>query len=311
MASARPAKETIRRLWIDSFQKAMDDGAGNEPPVYLTLPGAGGREIEMLVEAELIALTEVGAIAQEDVHKVVALESDNDAALELLQAYPGLNIEPKELDQFLGGQTYMNWPGRDRKRVCRAAVTNLDLNKALECSIEGGQLSFPLVSLIEKLAYIHAQDTARNWRLCLTLNATVSWKDRAFGEVQRFLSENFAQDDEFRAASTSMLGEDLVGRIRQTSVKCSELTKRQSQEILMVLVPKRIAHQVHGDGWKVSTVENLRYGGSGKRAPMVTWILDFLWDSRSSSSPAEVYKESLGEVLDHAGSIEDDGAVSR
>ena len=79
----------------------------------------------------------------------------------------------------------------------------------------------------------------------------------------------------------------------------------------MVLVPKRIAFDVHRDGWSVETTENIRYGGTDHRAPMVTWIMRFRWDARASTHPETVYREALASALLRCGQIDANGNLTR
>jgi hypothetical protein len=86
---------------------------------------------------------------------------------------------------------------------------------------------------------------------------------------------------------------------------------QRQQRVLMVLVPKQIAFDAHTRGWSIDTVENLRYGGFGDRAPMVTWVLRFSWDARARTQPEQLYREALGRALARQGHIDAEGVLRR
>ena len=94
------------------------------------------------------------------------------------------------------------------------------------------------------------------------------------------------------------------------NIELSSLPAVDQQHMLMALVPKKVAHGSAGIGWRIDTRENLRYGGSGGRAPMVTWILDFRWDERGSSEPTSLYRESAAAAIETPGQIAEDGRIS-
>ncbi len=77
----------------------------------------------------------------------------------------------------------------------------------------------------------------------------------------------------------------------------------------MAFVPKRIADLVRTQGWRVETVHNIAYGGSG-HASMVTWVLRFHWDLRVTSTPDAVYRDSVRSVLSAPGLIAENGTLT-
>lgn len=128
-----------------------------------------------------------------------------------------------------------------------------------------------------------------------------------------FLAHNFQDEPAFSAQAKVVLGDELHGAICECpdEAKLCQRNTDEQQNVLTVLVPKRIAHESHQRGWHVGTVENLRYGGFDGKAPMVTWILHFTWDERTSTEPIVVYRESLKLALQNQGYIDAQGRVCR
>jgi len=299
MAEERPEKNTMRDLWAERVgeiaAQGIDGGDNPPPPLYLSLCGAKGLDIVKLAEHGIVARTETGAIAEADLGKIVAVESNTDAAQELREAFFGLDVFDSPIEDLLSMPSDLRWPDKKLRRILRSRIVNLDLNKALAVRIKQNQLQFPLVKMIEKFAVLHAQDPHVDWCLCLTLHADLALDKGALGRVASFLAENFKKEEAYAAASSGLLGVELYEQLKDG--KCSDavfngLHPADIQNLLMALIPKRIISDTHRHGWKVTTRRNLRYG-TAPAAPMVSWILDFEWDPRGSSAPQELYSESL------------------
>lgn len=313
MAAQRPEKLAVRELWVREVRRADSETPDCAIPLYLTLPGRQGGDLRALVDAGIIGLTETGAIAATDPIRIVAVESSTDAILELNQTFPGLKILEQRLEDLLQATSDLAWPSKENRRWFRAQVVNFDLNKSLHAEVRQGQLVFPLLRMVEKVARLHAQEPCVDWTLCLTLHGELAWKDDADALVCRFLANNFQIEPEFSAQAKAVLGADIHDAICNTPSR-AKLHKRSiddQQNVLTVLVPKRIAHESHQQGWHVATIENLRYGGSQGRAPMVTWILRFTWDERASTEPSLIYREALQLALRNQGYIDVNGRVLR
>jgi hypothetical protein len=315
MAEERPEKDTMRGLWAECVGKmAAQDVAGGDdssPPLYLSLCGAKGLDILKLVERGIVGRTETGAIAEADLGKIVAVESDPDAAVELRENFSGLDVFDRKVEELLSMPSDMAWPDKKLRRILRSKVVNLDLNQALEARIKQNQLQFPLVKMIEKFAILHAQDPHVDWSLCLTLHADLALDAGALGRIASFLAENFKKEEVYGAASSGLLGAELYEKLNEG--KCPDdvieaLGPDDIQNLLMALIPKRIISDTHRHGWKVTTRRNLRYG-IDPAAPMVSWILDFEWDPRGSSAPQELYSESLGGAVTGVEEIDTSGQL--
>jgi hypothetical protein len=309
MAAERPEKQTVRALWVGEVELADGSEPPEPVPLYLTMPGAAGRDIQALVDHGMIDLTETGAIADAERLRLVAVEHSPSAVVELQRRFPGLKILEQPLHSLLHSTSPVTWPVGEHKTLFRAQVVNLDLNGPLGGDVENGQLSFPVLGLVRKLATLHAVSPYVDWTLCLTLHGELAWTKDSEHLACEFLAANFANDATFSEQARAVLGDDLHRAICEdpTAAGVCDLPVIDQQGVLMVLVPKRIAFDAHREGWAVDTVENLRYGGTRRRAPMVTWVLRFTWDVRASTQPEAVYHDALSRALGRRGSIDVNG----
>jgi hypothetical protein len=306
MDERRPEKETMRGLWAEAVRTAK--GTQNGPPLYLTLPGANGLDIEHLINAGMLRLAENDrAIAPEDIWKVVAVERSNAACLELRKRWSGLRVLNEDIRGVLASTGPLRWPQGDRELWCRAHVVNLDLNSSLTCERDAaGKLVFPTVQVIWKLAQLHMKNPALDWILCLTVAANITWQLEDCRLVQRFLKENFRNEEVFAAESRALLGERFFKAIvDEEALDMKRISASDQQRLLMVFVPKKIVTETYGLGWSIATSHNLRYG----KKPMVSWLMRFAQEPRAASEPRAVYSESLAETLSNAGSIGPDGEL--
>lgn len=309
MAEDRPEKGTVRNLWADEIERVRDRSGPGLEPLFLTLCGAATFDIDVLLERGIVEVTEVGGIATKDARAVVAVESNQDAVVEIVRKYPGLKVLDKPIRDILQSESELAWPARETRVFCRAGVVNLDLDESLQASVAGGQITFPVLEWIRKFAVLHAQPPRFDWSLCLTLHGEISWEDPVAQAMQAFLAENFGESSAFADGCRDLFGETMYGRIEAKELDFATLNRPQQQKLLMALVPKRISHLTARGGWLVRTTRNLRYGGHGKYAPMVTWIMEFISDERASAQPLETYRESLDSVLASAGAILADGNI--
>jgi hypothetical protein len=315
MVEERPEKDAMRELWAecvgDAAAEDVTEGDGPSPPLYLSLCGAKGLDIIKLVEHGIVARTETGAIAEADLGKIVAIESDPDAAEDLRKTFSGLDVFDRKFEDLLSMPSDMAWPDKKVRRILRSRVVNLDLNTSLAARIKQNQLQFPVVKMIEKLAVLHAQDPQIDWSLCLTLHADLSLDAGALSRIASFLAENFKKEEIYAAASSGLLGDDLYEQLSQGECAddvINDLEPVDIQNFLMALIPKRIISDTHRHGWKVTTRRNLRYG-TAPAAPMVSWIIDFEWDPRGSSAPQELYSESLDGAVANLEEIASNGEL--
>jgi hypothetical protein len=310
MAKDRADKRAIREIWVGVVADANDAAETADLPLYLTLPGAEGRDIIRLVETNILTLAENRAIAQKDLWKVVAVERSNGAALQLRRRFKGLKVVAQDIGGVLRSTGPLRWPEGEHERFCRARVVNLDLNSALRAERAENRTVFPTVQLVTKLAQLHLKPPALDWVLCLTVATQIDWPLDVCKTVQQFLRENFLVERKFADDSRAVLGDavfDLL--IGDEAVDFTSLSRAEQQSLLMVFVPKKIVADTYRQGWRIETTRNLRYGGQGGSARMATWVMEFQREPRVDGEPQAVYSESLSLALEVAGAVAPDGTV--
>lgn len=320
MAGDRPAKQAIRTLWLEQAQYFDSQFPEDDVPLYLTLSGAEARDIRLLAQHNLVKLTEIGGIATESQGRVIAIEANQMAVLELQRQLPGLKILEQNFKNIILGDSLTRFPVSEQEKFCCAKIVNLDFQDPLHATDSKGGVVFPVLNWIRKISILHAtKKPGLEWCLCLTLNGSLTWRQanetldwsRPVGRVMHeFLKENFQRSRDFASSCQSLLGDALYGRLCSNELlDLGILTQEEQQKLLMVFVPKKIAQLVHDQNWQVTTTWNLRYGGRQNQAPMVTWIFSFVWDTRAASTPEAVYIDCLNKICASAGYIEDGGRI--
>jgi len=306
----RPEKQTVRKLWIEKAT-AVDSAEGhNSVPLYLTLSGAEGKDIDALIAAGLVSRADNNAIAEVHKFKVIAVEASPMAVLQLQRKFPGLKILEQSFQNIIHGSEPYAWPGKEHENYCRAQIINLDLNEPLRAVIDDeGDIAFPVLAWIAKLAQLHTRPPRIDWTLCLTLHGEILWDERACEFVQDFLADNFRFEEEFALACGGLLGADICEQIASgAAMNFSDLDRGLQQAILMVFVPKFLMKMVQHQGWNIDTDYNLRYG-SGIAAPMVTWVCQFTWSTNAKKAPAAAYRQGLKNIFKRAGEIDACGGI--
>lgn len=311
MAADRPEKSTVRQLWVQEITRV--DGTSNpgDVPLYLTTPGALGKDIALLVEEGILELEENEAVKEPEKLRLVAIENSLIARVELRKQFPGIKVLETDLRSVLKAENMMNFPDKSQRPLFRARVVNLDLEDPLEAEVADGQLRFPLLTLVHKIAVLHTEAPV-DWTLCLTMHGEAIWRGHSAKKACEFLTANFERDATFAGHARATLGQDVFDAICTTKGKAlKELEPSDQRLVLMVLVPKRIAFDAHRHGWSVDTVENLHYGGTGDQAGMVTWMLRFKWDERATTEADAIYGEALPRILARSGYITRRGLLRR
>jgi hypothetical protein len=304
MHAERPAKAAIRALWVEVVRRRKAE-LPQSVPFYLTLPGAAGLDLKLLIEEGLIESTESGAIAEADNMRVIAVEKDSMAVLELQLNFLGLKIIENDFYNGLHGFSQIAFPsGRDRATFT-AGVINLDLNDPIV--YKNGL--FPVIEAVVKIASLQAAATPRHdWTLLLTAQGEISWPQEVQEAAQRFLDEQCRLCPEFDTGCKRLFGDPLYGQVRnEEPFEMTSCQTVEQQMLLMAFIPAKLASRVYNTGWRVDTVRILHYGGELGAAPMVTWILDFCWDHRASSTPNEVLMAALRRALDGVGYVTAEG----
>lgn len=305
MSADRPAKRSIRELWIEAVRE-HEGRTQSEVPLYLTMPGAAGYDIQLLIDRGIVEVTESGAIADTANPPIVAVEKDSLAILEIQRRFPGLKVLESDLLNALHGTSSVTFPGGSQRDLFRATVVNLDFNGPL---LHVGT-TFPMLEAVVKLAALHTHPTWIDWTLLLTIHAEILWSESVQEDARRFLGEHCSLHAPLNDGCRALLGEGLHERLFAADpINLRSLSVMEQQIVLMAFVPVRIARQVHATGWRIEVVHNLRYGGEAGTAPMVTWVMDFIADSRALATPQTVLKEGLDTVLRGAGYVGIDGVV--
>lgn len=301
MTADRPDKESVRRDWIQDVV-ARRQAAREGEPLYLTLPGRAGHEITMLMEEGVLRTAETGAIHEDDLKLVVAIENDSEAVLALKDAFPGLRVLKRSVLELMGSDNALSFGSANDRPLCRAVLMNLDFNGGPKASMKDGQLVVRELLAVAKLAIHHAEAEHVDWTLFLTFNAMGDLPPEVLKAMLRFLRTNMTEEPVFAAHCRAVLTAKLLDAIEGEN-GAAPLTIEERQQLLMAFVPKKIAHLTHSH-WRVVTRRNARYGGHDGSACMVTFAMDFEWDNRGS---VEVYRESLRTVLESAAEILPDG----
>ena len=312
MGEQRPEKKAIRELWLEKVAEFEQEFRDDDVPLYLTLPGSDGYDLKLFTDRGYIRITENGALDEESQNRIVAVERNAMAVLELQRKYPGLKILEQDLESLLRGPSLIRYPDNKHVKYFRARIVNLDFDMSLQARQLGSNFDVPILIWIEKICRLHAEEPRLDWCLFLTLNASISWPEPAREHAIKIMQDNFQQSTGFSAQCRVLMGDELYRHIvSETAFDLSSdiLGHDGRQKFLMTFVPKMITQKVFRLGWRVKTVKNLRYGGHGGRAPMVTWIFTFNSDNSAISSPNKVYKESLQDILTSAGHITKEGEV--
>ena len=313
MLQERKDKQIVRRLWLEELKEIADNyNDAEEIPLYLTLSGAEGYDIRLLVDEGLLELTETGAISAKHKHRVVAVESNILAISQLQKKFAGLNIITMPIKDLLRGNSPTKFPDKKHESLCKAKIVNLDFNSSLECLVlPDGNHEFPVVIWIHKFALLHKnQQSGNNWRLCVTLQGQINWSPDICRTTQEFLKENFNRSTEFNEQGKKFLGDILHQSILDSAaIDFKKISMEDQQKIIMVFLPKKIIFATYNQGWMIKTKYNLSYGGTNASAPMVTWIFDFTADTRINSNPDDLYLSGVQQILSSVGKIVEDGII--
>jgi hypothetical protein len=303
MLAQRAEKRYIRNQWISEI-KQISDGFDSDIPLYLTLPGAEGIEIRLLIEEGIIGLTEVNSIREADIGKIIAVENNNEAVLSLQKKFPGLKICQVDFGALIRGPQLFTWPERRSQdwRACRSKIVNLDLNGNLLTTESGDQIVFIIPRWIEKLCEIHGAHPSIDWTLFLTLRGEILWEDRINKFIQNFLMDNIRREPEFRTRCLDYWGSVLYERIILEESDYKRFDRDEQQMILIVLIPKLITNYVCNRGWRVITRRGIKYGGDST-SPMVSFIISFEFET-DALEPNRIYCESILDIFTELGSID-------
>lgn len=309
MSERRQDKEVIRGLWLKEAKAYSERYPEDTCPLFLTLPGPGAHDVQLLIDQGLLELPESGAVVETHHFRVVCIERDGEEVAELGRQFPGMKIIEGSVEDLLKWKTLLDWPPKRDRRIFRARVVNLDLNNALvtrhACEVE----VFPVIQMIQKLLELHANPRPLQWTLCLTLHGEIPWIGAVGEQVQAFMRENLDRDTEFRKRTTGALTKAFVDRLVAANIiDFNQLDREEQQRFLMVFVPKKIAQVAQNSGWQLVTKHNLRYG-TAPNAPMAAWILQFNPDASLISTPDAGHRAALRGICSDFKQIASDGSL--
>lgn len=312
MSDLRPAKVTIRNLWTATVQEIVGRlNLDARFPLYVTLAGAKGLDIQALVDAGIVSRTETGALSPEFGDQIIAIESRRDAQVELHRRFAGLKVMTTSFQSVIKNHHDLHFPIGEHLRACRARIVNLDLDEPFQAIDVDGEQVFPVVAWARKLAILHQQaPRVKEWILFLTLHGQICWTENTADGLAQFLADNCAVEPVFGERLAALIGSELHARVLTGSGRALlGLAVSDQQQVIMAVVPKMIAREVCPSGWVVETIHNVRYGG-GSVAPMVTWGLRFKW--KTSAGPVDgAYKKSLIGIFDNAACISQAGLLEQ
>lgn len=295
MHADKDEKRAIREFWVAILKEL---GALTGPyPVYFTMPGAEGKDVELLVARKLILTTETGAIDPRSVNYCVAIENSPKAVLELQKRFPGLRILEQNVQSVLRGNSPLSYPENTEQRAyCQAHVINLDLQATLSGEMNNADPFFPVLRWIEKFGTLQTQADHLRWHLFLTLNATIEWPLELSAWVSNFLTSNLSEVIEFENRAKELLHGNVFEALKAgESIDFSTLELSQKQRTLLAIVPKAIIYYLSRQGWSVETRLNAEYSGAGG-APMVTYVFT-LTRKPGTIDHSKLYKDSVSQCL--------------
>jgi len=306
MAANLPEKIYVRQLWADEIIRVENAGYDNQFPLYLTLPGASGGELNYFLEQGILRRTESGAIDEDDLHKIVAVESSKKAQVELLNRFPGLNVLVMPIQNLVRGDGQRNFPDNpDEIRYCKAKVINLDLNMPIMVDETINEILIPPIEWIKKFFIFH-RESELDWTLCLTLHGEIYWNEEVNSQVIKFLVDNCDHDNEFKDSLVSLLGEYLSQSIFESNVDLTNIEQNEMQKIAMILIPKLLVNHAVNSGWIITTGHNYAYSGGGG-SPMVTWVFNFRLDPNAAAQTITEYIKGIRNIFFLTGFINDEG----
>jgi hypothetical protein len=284
MFQQRPAKQTVRKLWLEKILERRAQYNG-DVPVYLTLAGAEGYDIEMLIAADVLQVTDTGAIVDPEALLVVAVESNSDASSELQRKFSGLEVVQDRLENLFHGNSVIRFPNGRHLNFARSLVVNLDLDEPLHIVCEADVFDVSVIGLLTKVAQVHLhQPSSGGWTLLLTLHGEIIVSEECLEAVGGFLADtleaNFSVSADFQVRFAEITGDRAPGAAYFSSLctrrgeSSDPSTAEQRQRLLTVLVPKLVVDTVVGLGWSVELARSAIYGGTNE-APMIMWIFDF------------------------------------
>lgn len=311
MSDARPEKNAVRKLWIERAVYHSRQSLNLNDPLYLTLSGAEGDEFSLLINAELLKLTEVGSIDAAYQHRVVAIENNHSAYAKLQTKFPGLKIVRNTIEELLHGTTRVRYPQGETEKICRSRIINLDLNQAWNPQYIDGHWIVPVARWIQKFAEMHSRSPKVAWSLFLTLHGECPWQAASAALIGDEIRTITGLSEAIKNDAEKWLTSPVFSKIIEHAISnYKNLDIHLQQRVLMWLVPSVVIRDCAAQGWSISIKHNLKYGKPPEHAPMVTWVIDFNVPSRDALSYQQELLDGLTDVLNNAGYIDVNGKIN-
>lgn len=305
-----PAKDFLRKRWVDLVRQFKDAGLSDGGFLYLSLPGKHGRDIQALIDSEILEVTETGALTEESQDLVAAVESNGRAVVELQRKYSGLKIYEKSIHDLLRGGKLTTFPdGRD-KRFAGARIINLDFDKPVHDDPDNPEKRFPVVNLIKKIGLLHKEEGHATWALCITFNSTLQWAASSIKEARSLIVENIHTHSEFRDMLSECLGEEALVKIEEDEGFFDAMNDLDfSQRFLSAFIPKRLGYELLDQKWLISVSECYRYY-SPNGAPMASWVFVLKCPEEDGEvNKLTIYRKNVLSILRKFLFIDEDGRV--
>jgi hypothetical protein len=302
MAEVRPAKLVVRRKWIRVCRDWRS--RSTHEPLYVTLPGSDGHDIEMLIAEGLLPVLENDAIDDKAAGLVVAVEKDVRAAGALRARFPGLKVVPRDITTELRIQRPISDLSREVKQYGRGLVINLDFTAPLTVSDDE---KYPLLELVGRLGDLHRYPTVQDWTLLLTLNAgTQVWPVAACIRHARTLQE-MIRDSSALESWWQKYGRELSPVVAGTELY-RVWTVEQQQYLVLALVPLLLLGRLTATHWNPTVRWAAAYGERDRhQAPMVTWIIDVTYDPQACAEPIGQRREFVEPLSRVVGKLDGNG----
>ena len=314
MMQERPEKTTIRERWIEIIAEVEKQiRTDKKSPLYVTLAGAEGKDIECLINRGIIKKTETGAISTDDKWKVVAIEKNGPTATELRRKYPGLDVRDEDVLSLIRGNAETLFPNPNHKdyHLWKAPVINLDYNSMLKGEVKNGKVVFEVTQTLKKISTIHHEAGSESqWYILLTLNANINLDNDCWREIKQTLKDNMSSVVEFKKDLSSLIPLNESDDIDCDTIKKIKKESKLQQNLLLALIPKYFSQRIRDQRWEFKDVISFAYGNNtAGRARMASWII-CIEKPQDLKTDEQCYQENVGKILKDCSFIDDNGKMS-
>lgn len=302
-----PEKKLLRNKWVDAVKEAEKYHSGNDKyPLYVTLSGPEGKDIELLIKNNIIKITENGAINSDDQWKVVAIEKNGPKATELRNKFPGLKVKDSSVFDLLNDNCNAN-EKLNNSFLWGASVINLDYNSRLEGIIENDRCSFDVIITLKKISEFQLSFESKYWCVLLTLNANLVLDDIFWNEIIKTLKNNRYFNSEFCNEVDKSEYFKNIDDIYYSSVSKIKDCDKLQQKFVLNLVPNLFSQKIKEHCWEFSVIKAFSYGNNTSgRSRMASWILCLKQKSEDGLQKDLNFENQLSNIINYY-QIDQDG----